>query len=170
MNKKFILLFLMTLPYIKTALPQAESPQETPLHVHARNNDSNQLRSLLSDQNFTKYNVNAYDHHGYTALHWAAQNGHPFCVYLLKRAKADFNAKDLNGNTAADLAKQHGHDQLANFLKEIAQEQWDKRHGKQEIVITLEDLAPEDIVEGGDGPLAKKMWSDLANAKKISKE
>ncbi len=168
MNKKFIQLFLITLAFIKTALPQANPPQETPLHVHARNSDSNQLRSLLSDRNFTaKYNINAPDHYGYTALHWAAQNGHPFCVYLLKRAKADFSVKDLNGNTAADLARQHGHDQVADFLKEVAQEQWDKRHGKQEIVITLEDLAPEDIVKDDNGPLAKKA---LANAKKISTE
>ncbi|QQR49156.1 ankyrin repeat domain-containing protein [bacterium] len=170
MNKKFIQLFLITLAFIKTALPQTNPPQETPLHFHAQNNNYNELRFLLSDRNPSKYNINAFDQDGYTALHWAAQNGHPFCVYLLERAKADFNITDLNGNTAADLARQHGHDQLANFLTEVAQEQWDKRHGKKEIVITLEDLAPEDIVEDSDGPLAKKMWSAQANAKKISTE
>ena len=44
------------------------------------------------------------DEYGWTALHWAALNGHKEVVQLLISNGADVNAKNSDGKTPADLA------------------------------------------------------------------
>jgi len=44
-------------------------------------------------------NIKTFDQFGYSALHWAAQNGHDGLVFAFLQRGADVNAKDDKGNT-----------------------------------------------------------------------
>lgn len=62
--------------------------------------------------------VNFTDSQGYTALHWATQNGHLRMVKYLLSAypKLDLDAITREGNSALMLAAQHGHVEILYYF------------------------------------------------------
>jgi ankyrin repeat protein len=78
--------------------------------------DLSRVKTLLA----AKYNVNAKDVHGYTALILASFDGHLEVVRALLAAGADVNAKAFNGETAMSLAKKGGHPEVVELLKAVA--------------------------------------------------
>ena len=60
--------------------------------------------------------MNAKSNYGFTALIWAAINGHLDVVKALIEARAIVNAKDNQGRTALDLAKQNHKNDVVELL------------------------------------------------------
>ena len=60
--------------------------------------------------------VNSVDDAGFTALHWAAQEGHTPVIPILLAAGADVFAKDNKGYTASFLASELSHIRAAYAL------------------------------------------------------
>ena len=58
----------------------------------------------------------AVDQYGFTALHWAAQNGHLEMVHhLVEEVKVE-RVADRLGRTPAALAKSRGHAAVSDYL------------------------------------------------------
>ena len=58
----------------------------------------------------------AVDDYGFTALHWAAQNGHLEMVHhLVEEVKVE-RVADRLGRTPAALAKSRGHTAVSDYL------------------------------------------------------
>jgi ankyrin repeat protein len=60
--------------------------------------------------------VNERDVNGFTALHYAAENGCVENAKVLLENGADTSAKSISGKTAAETARQAGHSLLADLL------------------------------------------------------
>jgi ankyrin repeat protein len=61
--------------------------------------------------------VNAQDSNGWTALHFACQNGRTDIVgYLVREGKVDVSLNDMDGWTALHKASKEGHLELVHFL------------------------------------------------------
>jgi hypothetical protein len=66
--------------------------------------------------------VNARDHHGGPALHWAVGGGKPEIVKLLLDQGADVTARDSQGQTAFQVADARGRSEIAELLKQAGAE------------------------------------------------
>lgn len=64
-------------------------------------------------------NPNLTDKDGFTALHWAAWSGLPYCTTLLVKAGLDINAKESAGYTPLMLAAMRGNDRVVKALLEL---------------------------------------------------
>jgi ankyrin repeat protein len=49
-------------------------------------------------------------------LHYAAWEGHVWCVFELLKRKADLNIQDMFGNTSLHLAAENGHVKIVKAL------------------------------------------------------
>ena len=77
-------------------------------------------KGLLSEvENFLappSVNVNAVDHHGWTAVHMTAAIGRKDIAEYLIAKGADVNAKDIEEHTPLHEAALEGHKDVAEFL------------------------------------------------------
>lgn len=71
------------------------------------------LRELLQAPGV---DVNMTDQDGFTALHWAAWSGMPYCCFTLVQAGLDINAKENNGYTPLMLAAMRGNADTVELL------------------------------------------------------
>ena len=74
------------------------------------------LRTLLESPGI---DVNIKDKDGFTALHWAAWSGMPYCAYALVQAGLDINARENNGYTPLMLAAMRGNADTVNMLLKL---------------------------------------------------
>jgi acyl-CoA-binding protein len=80
-----------------------EDDKAYPLHAAARDNQLAVLEQLLQEGG-DKSNPNALDTSGQTALHLAADAGHPDCIKLLVKHGADVHASDNDGISVLQAA------------------------------------------------------------------
>ncbi len=66
--------------------------------------------------------VNAQDHHGGPALHWAVGGGKPEIIKLLLDQGADVTARDRQGQTALQVADARGRTDIAELLRQAGAE------------------------------------------------
>ncbi|CAL4117966.1 unnamed protein product [Meganyctiphanes norvegica] len=104
------------------------------LHNAARIGDEAEAGLLLHQG----HNVNQQTSTGYTALHWAAGNGHLNMVRLLLNQGADINSKLQNGFTALHITAMEGHQEVARLLLNQA---GINVNAKADLESTAEDLA-----------------------------
>ncbi|MBR5895928.1 MAG: ankyrin repeat domain-containing protein [Akkermansia sp.] len=71
------------------------------------------VQNLLS---CTGIDVQAKDKDGFTAMHWAAWSGMPYCTLLLAEAGLDINAQEGNGFTPLMLAAMRGNNEVVRML------------------------------------------------------
>lgn len=71
------------------------------------------LRALLNSPGI---DVHIKDQDGFTALHWAAWSGMPFCSFMLVQAGLDINARENNGYTPLMLAAMRGNVDTVEML------------------------------------------------------
>ena len=64
-------------------------------------------------------NVNFQDKIGYTALMFAAVEGHEPIVQLLSRMGADHHMKSRDGDTASTVAAEEGHWNIVTYLDDF---------------------------------------------------
>ncbi len=65
------------------------------------------------------HTINLRDSKGKTALHWAAQGGHPAIARLLLKKGANVNAKNKDGTTALHNAALFGHERVVRLLLDM---------------------------------------------------
>jgi len=88
----------------------------TTLHLAARNGNVDILHLLVENG----VDLDAEDDHGWSALHFAANDGHlPFVEELISRYHVDINARMNDGQTALSLARNHffPHRTVITFLR-----------------------------------------------------
>lgn len=71
------------------------------------------VQNLLSQPGI---DVQAKDKDGFTAMHWAAWSGMPYCTLLLAEAGLDINAQEGNGYTPLMLAAMRGNNEVVKML------------------------------------------------------
>ena len=77
----------------------------------------NRVESLFRNQ--PGIDKNARDHRGFTALYYAASNGHiKVAKFLVEVAKVDMNIASYGGQTPLWIAANHGRDEVALYLIE----------------------------------------------------
>ena len=91
-----------------------EDDRAFPLHAAARNNQVAELERLL--QGDKKHDPNELDKSGQTALHLAADAGHPDCIKVLVKYGADVQAADNDGITVLQAAVIAGHVETCRLL------------------------------------------------------
>jgi hypothetical protein len=102
--KRFILIFFISTQtsFLFAAMDEQE---RTPLHVAAFYNKVEELKALLQANDCE---IDAQDIFGYSALHWAAREGHVESVQVLLKAKANRNLKTFSEDTPLSLAEEFG--------------------------------------------------------------
>merc|ERR1712062_864918 len=106
-----------------------------PVHQAAQNGDVKLMEFILK----TSFNMNAKDYNGYTAWHFACENGQTETAQLIIKNSENFvidlNAKDNSGSTALHLACMYGKTETVQIIlknwKEFgidikAQDNWGK--------------------------------------------
>ena len=86
--------------------------EETPLHVAAREGDTDTVRELLKHGT----DVNARNDKGWTSLHLAAREGQIDTARELLKHGADVNARDDKGRATLHIAAEYGH---ADVIQEL---------------------------------------------------
>ena len=116
MQKYFYQLPLITLAaisYLQIELCGMEQELIVELPIAARKKMLPELKLLLE----SGVDVNTRTKDGYTALHWAANNGHRQAVALLLTYNAQVDAETPSGQKAWQLAEDNGHDKIVKVLK-----------------------------------------------------
>ncbi len=83
------------------------------IHIAAQDGNIEDLKKELG-----LVDVNTPDEDGYTALHWASQNGHIEVVKLLIASGSNSSLVDKDGFFALEIACNNGHTQVVKFLLE----------------------------------------------------
>ncbi len=89
------------------------------LPTAARNNLIREVCILLQDR---RTKIDGVTPDGYTALHWAARNGHQEVVAILLAHKANPTITTPEGETAVQLAEEKKHDAIVSLLIKYQQE------------------------------------------------
>jgi len=127
--------------------------------------------------NFKKWDLNATDLHGRTALTWAARKGHDGDVkVLLEQVGLHSDIADNEGQTPLSWASEHGHCEIVKMLLEqnnVNPNTADHRGqtplsyaaevGQKEVVEVLlqrSDVNPNTIDEGGYTPLSWAIFGE----------
>jgi hypothetical protein len=100
--------------------------------------------------------VNAKDINGWTAIMYAAEDGHTETVTKLKELGADVNAKELFGKTVLMFAAENGHTDTVVKLIELGA----GVNAKTETVVALAEKGAELNAKDSEG------WTALSYAKK----
>ena len=108
-----LLITLAAINYPQIELCAMEQGLIVELPIAARKKMIPELKQLLE----SGIDVNTRTKDGYTALHWAANNGHRQAVALLLTYNAQVDAETPNGQKAWQLAEDNGHDKIVKVLK-----------------------------------------------------
>ncbi|KIM29140.1 hypothetical protein M408DRAFT_329139 [Serendipita vermifera MAFF 305830] len=90
--------------------------ESTTIHGLAVLGDAEKLKTLLDLD--VEADVNEKDEYGYTALHLAADRGHPSIARLLLQRGADVSILDADGFSALELAEASGKEEVVQVLKQ----------------------------------------------------
>ena len=85
----------------------------TALHLAARENHANVVRSIASDR---RTNINLADAQRRTALHWSCFRGDMASILLMLENGADPLVQDGNGHTAVEVAMAKKYKEIAELL------------------------------------------------------
>lgn len=102
------------------------------------------VQSLLSQPGI---NVQAKDKDGFSAMHWAAWSGMPYCTLLLAEAGLDINAQEKNGYTPLMLAAMRGNSEVVRMLLSL---------GAVADVKNADGLTAAELVKNGEGAYNKR--------------
>jgi len=102
------------------------------------------VQNLLSQPGI---DVQAKDKDGFTAMHWAAWSGMPYCTLLLAEAGLDINAQENNGFTPLMLAAMRGNDEVVKMLLTL---------GADVNLKNGEDMTAAQLVANGEGAYNKR--------------
>lgn len=102
------------------------------------------VQNLLSQPGI---NVQAKDKDGFTAMHWAAWSGMPYCTLLLAEAGLDINAQEKNGYTPLMLAAMRGNSEVVRMLLSL---------GAVADVKNADGLTAAELVKNGEGAYNKR--------------
>ncbi len=91
--------------------------------------------------------VQAKDNDGFTAMHWAAWSGMPYCTLLLAEAGLDINAQENNGFTPLMLAAMRGNNEVVKMLLTL---------GARGDLKNKDGLTAAQLVENGEGAYNKR--------------
>lgn len=144
--KRIIAMFCLVL------LTMGHAWADIPLVEAARDGDLEQVKTLID----SGVPVDSRGEDGYTALMWAARNGHlPVVRYLLKYG-ADPRATNSRGSTAYELANMFGRYEAADFIKRVARA---SRHSAKQQAKSrpVPPAEPMPAHRGGYGDLAFDM-------------
>ena len=91
--------------------------KEEKLFEAAKKGDTNTVKSLLEENTHIDVNYRDSYYDGYTALHYAASNGHrEICELLISNSNIDINVKDNIGDTALHSAASNGHREICELF------------------------------------------------------
>jgi len=121
-----------------STLAQAADAAESPLVQAAKAGDAATVRSLLAKPGVR---VNATEHDGTTALHWAVQHGQADAVKALIRARADVNLKNRYGVAPLWLAATNGDDASVEALLRAGADAQTTRGDSGETVLMIGAMA-----------------------------
>lgn len=102
------------------------------------------VQNLLSQPGI---NVQAKDKDGFSAMHWAAWSGMPYCTLLLAEAGLDINAQEKNGYTPLMLAAMRGNSEVVRMLLSL---------GAVADVKNADGLTAAELVKNGEGAYNKR--------------
>lgn len=102
------------------------------------------VQNLLSQPGI---DVQVKDKDGFTAMHWAAWSGMPYCTLLLAEAGLDINAQENNGFTPLMLAAMRGNNEVVNMLLTL---------GANANLTNNEGLTAAQLVTNGEGAYNKR--------------
>ena len=102
------------------------------------------VQNLLSQPGI---DVNAKDKDGFTAMHWAAWSGMPYCTLLLAEAGLDINAQEGNGYTPLMLAALRGNNEVVKMLLTL---------GADASLKNAEGMTALEMVNNGEGAYNKR--------------
>lgn len=117
------------------------------------------LRALLAAPGI---NICAADKDGFTALHWAAWSGMPFCTFTLAQAGLDINAQENNGYTPLMLAAMRGNDDTVAMLMHLGANK-EMTNAKGDTAATLAQAAAT-AYHKSDTVVYKLIYSKQRNA------
>ena len=118
---------------------RADNDGFTPLHIAAYYNSSECMTLLLLPQYAVA--VDAVSALGWTALWYAAFQGHQLIAEMLVQGRANIDIAANDGKTAIDIAREKGHPALARYLD--AESKW-RRRGAFVMVLSSIQGAPTD--------------------------
>lgn len=114
---------------------------QTPLHLMVTHRDFQTAKMLLSHPNI---NVNAIDHNGRTALHWAIVKRSKKLISILLQHKINVNIADVNGKLALHIALAQGRGDFASLLLQAGS---DVNHSDHEGKFPLDYAIERDLSE-----------------------
>lgn len=91
--------------------------------------------------------VQAKDKDGFTAIHWAAWSGMPYCTLLLAEAGLDINAQESNGYTPLMLAAMRGNNEVVKMLLTL---------GAKTDLKNADGMTAAQLVANGEGAYNKR--------------
>lgn len=89
-----------------------------PIHIAARNNNSEILRYLLDNG----ADINLIDNLGNTVAHIAAKRNYFELLKILKDRGANFSLVNARGKTPYDLAKEKNYEQITDWFEKLSRE------------------------------------------------
>ncbi|PHH77789.1 hypothetical protein CDD82_3356 [Ophiocordyceps australis] len=99
-----------------TLIKNGATVQMAPLVVSATSSDSNMVKTLFKSRSSVR--INHRDRDGWSAIHWAAEEGRLETVDLLLKRRAKVNAVSFYGTSALHCAANGGHISIVSLLLE----------------------------------------------------